>query len=95
MGPPGRLPARYLRKLLAAIEKDASGAAAAGLPESLSEKKFEVLQLIASGKSNRKIASEHFVGEGTVKTHLNSAYRKLGVHSRTQAVARARELNLI
>ena len=65
------------------------------LPEPLSGREREVLQLVAAGKSNRRIATELFVSVGTVKTHLNNAYRKLGVHSRTQAVARARELNLI
>ena len=54
-----------------------------------------MLQLIAAGKSNRRIASELFVSVGTVKTHLNNLYRKLDAHSRTQAVARARDLKLI
>jgi LuxR family maltose regulon positive regulatory protein len=91
------VPPYYLRKLLAATERDATGRArpATDLPEPLSERELEVLALIAAGKSNRRIATELFVSVGTVKTHLNNAYRKLGVHSRTQAVARARELNLI
>jgi LuxR family transcriptional regulator, maltose regulon positive regulatory protein len=94
---PGRVPAHYLRKLLVALERDASGAQvpAAGLPEPLSERELEVLQLIAAGKSNRRIASELFVSVGTVKTHINNAYRKLDAHSRTQALARARELKLL
>ena len=65
------------------------------LPEPLSERELEVLQLIASGKSNRRIATELFVSVGTVKTHINNLYRKVDAHSRTQALARARELNLI
>jgi LuxR family maltose regulon positive regulatory protein len=87
----------YLRKLLAATERDATGAASPveGLPEPLSERELEVLTLVAAGKSNRRIASELFVSVGTVKTHINNLYRKLDAHSRTQAVARARELNLI
>jgi LuxR family maltose regulon positive regulatory protein len=91
------VPAHYLRKLLAVLERDASGVAspAAELPEDLSEREREVLQLIAAGKTNRQIASELFVGVGTVKTHLNNLYRKLDAHSRTQAVARARELDLL
>ncbi len=52
-------------------------------------------RIIVAGKTNRRIASELFVGVGTVKTHLNNLYRKLGARSRTQAVARARDLNLI
>jgi LuxR family maltose regulon positive regulatory protein len=92
-----RVPAHYLRKLLAALERDATGPArpATDLPEVLSERELEVLQLIAAGKSNRRIASELFVSVGTVKTHVNNLYRKLDSHSRTQAVARARELKLL
>ncbi|MGI8910540.1 MAG: LuxR C-terminal-related transcriptional regulator [Rubrobacteraceae bacterium] len=91
------VPARYPRKLLAVLDQDANGAtpSAAGLPEPLSERELEVLRLIASGKSNRRISSELFVSVGTVKTHINNLYRKLNAHSRTQAVARARELNLL
>jgi LuxR family maltose regulon positive regulatory protein len=91
------VPAHYLKKLLAALERDAASAASptAGLPEPLSEREQEVLRLIASGKSNRRIASDLFVSVGTVKTHINNLYRKLDAHSRTQALARARELNLL
>jgi LuxR family maltose regulon positive regulatory protein len=91
------VPPYYLRKLLAATERDSMCAASpvAEFPEPLSERELEVLALIAAGKSNRRIATELFVSVGTVKTHLNNAYRKLGAHSRTQAVARARQLNLI
>jgi LuxR family maltose regulon positive regulatory protein len=94
---PRRIPAHYLRKLLAVLERDASGGAlpAARLPEPLSERELEVLQLIAAGNTNRRIATELFVSVGTVKTHLNNLYRKLDAHSRTQALARARELNLL
>jgi LuxR family maltose regulon positive regulatory protein len=93
----GRIPAPYLRKLMAALERETTGAAPsdAGLPEPLSERELEVLQLIAAGKSNRRISSELFVSVGTVKTHVNNLYRKLDAHSRTQAVARARELELL
>jgi LuxR family maltose regulon positive regulatory protein len=92
-----RVPAHYLRKLLAALERDAPNPTppSTELPEALSERELEVLQLIASGKSNRRIASELFVSVGTVKTHVNNLYRKLDSHSRTQAVARARELKLL
>jgi LuxR family transcriptional regulator, maltose regulon positive regulatory protein len=91
------IPAHYVSKLVAALERDDAGARlpAKGLPEPPSGRELEILQLVAAGKSNRQIASELFVGVGTVKTHLNNLYRKLGAHSRTQAVARARELDLI
>jgi LuxR family transcriptional regulator, maltose regulon positive regulatory protein len=72
-----------------------AGFTAAGLAEPLSASELEVLQLVAAGKPNRQIAEELFVSVGTVKTHVNSFYRKLDVHSRTQAVMRARELKLL
>jgi LuxR family transcriptional regulator, maltose regulon positive regulatory protein len=65
------------------------------LPQPLSERELEVLQLIASGLSNREIAQELFVTPGTVKRHTHNIYGKLEVRSRTQAVARARDLNLV
>jgi len=91
------VPAHYVRTLLATLERKAPSTAqpTPGLPEALSERELEVLQLIAVGKSNRRIASELFVSVGTVKTHVNNLYRKLDAHSRTQAVARARELKLL
>lgn len=92
------VPAYYLRKILTAIERDASGAATpagVGLREPLSERELEVLVLLAAGESNRQIASELFVALSTVKTHIKNIYGKLNVRNRTQAVSRARELNLL
>lgn len=63
--------------------------------EPLSERELEVLALLASGSSNREIARDLFVAVGTVKTHTNSIYRKLGVKNRSAAIARARELGLV
>jgi LuxR family maltose regulon positive regulatory protein len=54
-----------------------------------------VLRLVAPGRSNAEIARELVVEVATVKTHLNNLYRKLDVHSRTQAVARAGQLRLL
>jgi LuxR family maltose regulon positive regulatory protein len=91
-----RIPARYLAKLLAVLAQE-SAAPALGdrLSEPLSERELEVLALVASGNSNVEIASKLFVSLSTVKTHINNLYRKLGARSRTQAIARARELDLI
>ena len=69
--------------------------AAAGLVEPLSQRELEVLRLIAAGKSNRDIAEQLFLAIGTVKKHTNNILGKLGAESRTQAVACARQLNLI
>ena len=87
----------YLEKILAALERDSARTASpvGGQAERLSGREQEVLHLVAAGESNGRIAEELYVSVGTVKTHLNNLYRKLGVRSRTQAVARARELGLI
>ncbi len=61
----------------------------------ISDREQEVLQLIASGKSNTAIAEALYISVSTVKTHINNLYSKLGVESRTQAIARAREYALI
>ena len=63
--------------------------------EPLSDRELEVLRLIADGLSNHEIATKLVVGLGTVKTHINNIFGKLAVKNRTQAVARARELNLL
>jgi len=52
----------------------------------LTAKEKEVLQMAAKGVSNKQIADELFVKEVTVKTHLNSIFKKLKVANRTQAV---------
>jgi LuxR family maltose regulon positive regulatory protein len=62
------------------------------LVEPLSERELEVLRLIADGLSNRDIAAELIVAVTTVKKHASNIYGKLGVRSRTEAVARARDL---
>jgi LuxR family maltose regulon positive regulatory protein len=65
------------------------------LVEALSERELAVLKLIGVGLSNREIAEKLFIEIGTVKTHVNNIYSKLNVHSRTQAIARSRDLNLL
>lgn len=65
------------------------------LDDPLSERELEVLALLASGKTNREIASDLFVTVGTVKSHTSNIYGKLGAKNRTEALARARELGLI
>jgi predicted ATPase/DNA-binding CsgD family transcriptional regulator len=76
-------------------ELDTVESANNALIEPLSDREIEVLLLIASGESNQDIASQLFVGLSTVKKHINHIYSKLGIKSRTQAIARARELGLI
>ncbi|MDQ5853660.1 MAG: tetratricopeptide repeat protein, partial [Chloroflexota bacterium] len=63
--------------------------------ELLSSRELEVLRLIAAGKSNPEIAQALVVAISTVKAHINNIFGKLGVTSRTQAIARARELQIL
>ena len=65
-----------------------------GITESLSERELEVLKLIVAGKSNREIADGLYLAVGTVKKHIYNIFGKLGVDSRTKAVARAHELGI-
>jgi DNA-binding CsgD family transcriptional regulator len=58
----------------------------------LTTREFEVLQLVALGRSNRQIGDELGIKEDTVAKHLYHVYRKLRVSSRTQALHRAAEL---
>lgn len=61
----------------------------------LSARELEILQSLATGRSNKQIAQELFISEATVKTHLIHVYQKLGVDTRTAAVSAARERKLI
>ncbi len=61
----------------------------------ISERELEVLELVAKGLSNKEISARLFVSINTVKTHLSHLYEKLEVNRRTQAVEKAKSLNLI
>lgn len=61
----------------------------------LSEREIEVLRLIAAGLSNKEIAEKLFIAEGTAKNHVSNILSKLEARDRAQAVARAKELNLL
>jgi LuxR family maltose regulon positive regulatory protein len=93
----------YVRRLLAAfsaVEPEATAPSSTQLSKSdliepLSGRELEVLQLIAEGLTNREIAARLFLSQNTVKVHSSNIYGKLGAHSRTQAVARARTLGIL
>ena len=96
----------YVRRLLTALESphvSTEPLAPGGytrrqdqtLPERLTARESEVLVLIAEGLSNQEIAAKLFIEVSTVKSYVNRIFRKLGVESRTQAVAEARKLHLL
>ena len=101
--------AEYVRKLLAVfpaaeVHPDSSSEdtgrqktdlSRSPLLEPLTTREQDVLELLAAGLSNAEIAARLIVTVGTVKTHIKSIYSKLGVNSRTQAIARARELGVL
>ncbi|MBE0408144.1 MAG: response regulator transcription factor [Anaerolineales bacterium] len=65
------------------------------LIEPLSKRELEILRLIARGASNKQIAGELVIAEGTVKNHISSIFAKMGVKDRTQAALKARDLGLL
>ncbi len=100
----GKVNPEYVRKILAAFpeERKVGGApdtGTVGLPEEmvepLSQREVEILRLIEKGYSNQQIADHLVITLHTVKKHSSNIYAKLGVSSRTQAVAQARQLKLL
>lgn len=81
-----------LRLSLAELRSAVEGRAPERAPEAerpddllLTEREWQVLALIAQGRSNSEIAAEVFLSVNTVKTHVKNAFRKIGVNNRTEA----------
>jgi len=93
----------YVRSLLLAFQRSAlehqgdilETTIDQGETKPLSDREFQVLQLIAAGRSTPEIARELVVSLNTVKTHLKNIYGKLNAHSAKEAAARARDLKLL
>jgi len=89
----------YVQRLLAAYDSSTPDTAIAqtdqsGLIEPLSDREIEILRLIAAGMTNQEIAAQLVVSISTIKTHINRTYRKLDVHSRTQALVKINQLGI-
>jgi LuxR family transcriptional regulator, maltose regulon positive regulatory protein len=87
----------YVRKLLNILQAEHPEQANAhsSLLEPLSRRERTILHLLAAGYSTRQMAAELVVSPNTIKTQVNSLYRKLGVHSREEAIAEATRLHLV
>jgi LuxR family maltose regulon positive regulatory protein len=95
-----RIMPTYIDMLLAATEQGVKNQptevfVTSGLVEPLSEREMDVLKLLAQGYTDKKIAEDLVIARETVHKHLKNIYGKLDVHSRTEAIARARELKLL
>ncbi|MBN1148673.1 MAG: tetratricopeptide repeat protein [Anaerolineales bacterium] len=91
--------AAYIHKLLTAfgekLPAEPPEISPTGSGETISERELEVLRLLNSELSSAEIADELFVSVHTVRSHIKSIYQKLGVHSRYQALVKAKKMNLI
>ena len=92
----------YTQRLLTAfgfteqtVSTTAGRTGAPDLAEPLTEREAEILRLISVGMTNQDIAGQLVISVATVKRHITNIYGKLGVSHRTQAAARANELNLL
>jgi LuxR family maltose regulon positive regulatory protein len=90
---PGVLPRRLFAARRAARIRPGTRAIAPAAP--LSERELGVLRRLDGGRSERELAGELFVSFNTVHSHVKSIYRKLGVSSRAEAIARGRERGLL
>ena len=87
------LPSAYAERLLSAMRESRPTAAIGERTEEplepLTARELDVLRLLVEGRSNRQISQALILSEGTIKFHVHNVLQKLGVHSRSEAIARA------
>jgi DNA-binding NarL/FixJ family response regulator len=91
---------RLLREVLQRLDRleagpGAPGALPARSPAPLTGRQAEILGLVAAGRSTEEIAAELWLSVATVRNHISRSIRALGAHSRTQAIAHARERGIL
>lgn len=99
----GRAYQRFVMRLLEQLQAvhpqveapSAEEMASRSVAAQISPREQEILYLLAEGLDNKELAYHLVITDSTVRTHLRNIYRKLGVHSRVQAIKRARELQLL
>jgi DNA-binding NarL/FixJ family response regulator len=84
------------RKMIAEFTRlPTTGTSEADLIDPLTEREEEILKMVAQGMTNREIAQNLYLAEGTVKNYISTILNKIGVRDRTQAVLKAQKLGLI
>ena len=92
---PGPVVARLLEQEEEALQVTRSASFEAEQVEELSDRELSVLRMMSGDLSQREMGNHLYISFNTVKTHSKHIYRKLGVSRRADAVARARELDLL
>ena len=86
---------RYVSEILSAFDADGKAQTVEAPNRVLTRREVEILGLLANELSNKQISEQLCISAATVKRHTENIYRKLGVHGRRKAVAKAVELNVI
>ncbi|SNX65936.1 LuxR family two component transcriptional regulator [Streptomyces sp. TLI_55] len=90
-----QLDASVAGRLAAALPAPAPAAGPAAVATGLSPREIDILRLVARGRTNREIAAQLYLSEGTVKNHISRILTRLALRDRTQAALHARDLGLL
>ncbi|MCW8383224.1 response regulator [Streptomyces justiciae] len=90
-----QLDASVAGRLAAALPAPAPAAGPAAVAAGLSPREIDILRLVARGRTNREIAAQLYLSEGTVKNHISRILTRLALRDRTQAALHARDLGLL